>query len=109
MTKKDAAFFPLVASAALFGLYIFFKVMNLSSREPTKFLCRTSKLSMILYFFLTSTLFVFQIFSKEYVNLLLTGYFFILGVITLAHLARYCNFIFTFISIFLLDFLEKEC
>ncbi|XP_034241234.1 minor histocompatibility antigen H13 isoform X2 [Thrips palmi] len=51
MTKKDAAVFPLVASAALFGLYLFFKI-----------------------------------FSKEYVNLLLTGYFFILGVITLTHL-----------------------
>ena len=52
MTKKDAAFFPLIASAALFGLFLFFKI-----------------------------------FSKEYVNLLLTGYFFILGVITLTHLA----------------------
>ncbi|XP_026279238.1 minor histocompatibility antigen H13 isoform X2 [Frankliniella occidentalis] len=52
MTRKDAAFFPLIASAALFGLYLFFKI-----------------------------------FSKEYVNLLLTGYFFILGIITLTHLA----------------------
>ncbi|XP_063239194.1 minor histocompatibility antigen H13 [Bacillus rossius redtenbacheri] len=51
MTQKDAALFPLIASAALFGLYIFF-----------------------------------QIFSKEYINLLLTGYFFFLGVLALCHL-----------------------
>uniref|UniRef100_T1I048 Signal peptide peptidase n=3 Tax=Rhodnius TaxID=13248 RepID=T1I048_RHOPR len=52
MSHKDAAMFPFIASAALFGLYIFF-----------------------------------QIFSKEYINLLLTGYFFILGVIALCYLS----------------------
>lgn len=51
MTKKDAMMFPIIASCALFGLYIFFKI-----------------------------------FSKEYINLLLTGYFFILGVLALSHL-----------------------
>ncbi|RZF32948.1 hypothetical protein LSTR_LSTR000818 [Laodelphax striatellus] len=51
MTQKDAAMFPLIASAALFGLYIFF-----------------------------------QTFSKEYINLLVTGYFFFLGVLALCHL-----------------------
>ncbi|XP_049831885.1 minor histocompatibility antigen H13 [Schistocerca gregaria] len=51
MSHKDAAMFPLIASVALFGLYIFF-----------------------------------QIFSKEYINLLLTGYFFFLGVLALCHL-----------------------
>ncbi|KAI1291097.1 Minor histocompatibility antigen H13 [Halotydeus destructor] len=51
MTSKDAMMFPLVASCALFGLYIFFKL-----------------------------------FSKEYINLLLTGYFFILGVLALCHI-----------------------
>lgn len=30
MTQKDAAMFPLISSAALFGLYIFFQV-NLKS------------------------------------------------------------------------------
>nr|CAH7766577.1 unnamed protein product [Callosobruchus chinensis] len=40
MTKKDAAIFPIMASCALFALYI-----------------------------------VFKLFSKEYINLLLTGYF----------------------------------
>lgn len=51
MTKKDAMMFPIIASCALFGLYIFFKI-----------------------------------FSKEYINLLLTGYFFVLGVLALSHM-----------------------
>lgn len=51
MTRKDAAMFPVIASCALFGLYIFF-----------------------------------QVFSKEYINLLLTFYFFFLGVLALTHL-----------------------
>lgn len=51
MTMKDAAMFPIIASCALFGLYI-----------------------------------VFTLFSKEYINLLLTGYFFFLGVFALTHL-----------------------
>jgi minor histocompatibility antigen H13 len=42
---KDAAMFPLFASAALFGLYL-----------------------------------VFRIFSKEYINMLLTVYFFVIGI-----------------------------
>merc|ERR1712241_625416 len=50
MTQKDAAMFPIIASCALFGLYLFFKF-----------------------------------FSKEYINLLLSGYFFVLGVFALAH------------------------
>ncbi|XP_050682669.1 minor histocompatibility antigen H13 isoform X2 [Leptidea sinapis] len=51
MSNKDALMFPIIASCALFGLYIFF-----------------------------------QFFSKEYINLLLTGYFFFLGVLALSHL-----------------------
>ncbi|KAH8273668.1 hypothetical protein KR018_007992 [Drosophila ironensis] len=51
MTKKDAMYFPLIASAALFGLYLFFKV-----------------------------------FQKVHINYLLSGYFFVLGVIALANL-----------------------
>jgi len=50
MTTKDAAMFPIMASCALFGLYI-----------------------------------IFKLFSKEYINLLLTGYFFFLGVLALTH------------------------
>lgn len=51
MTSRDAMLFPIIASGALFGLYI-----------------------------------VFKIFSKDYINLLLTGYFFFLEVLALAHL-----------------------
>lgn len=51
MTSKDALMFPIIASCALFGLYIFF-----------------------------------QIFSKDYINLLLTGYFFFLGIMALSNL-----------------------
>ncbi|XP_074642126.1 signal peptide peptidase-like [Tubulanus polymorphus] len=51
MTTKDAAMFPIIASAFLFGLYL-----------------------------------IFQIFGKEYINYLLTGYFFFLGVLALAHI-----------------------
>ncbi|CAB0039714.1 unnamed protein product [Trichogramma brassicae] len=52
MSQKDAAMFPFISSAALFGLYIFF-----------------------------------QVFSKEYINYLLTGYFFFLGVLALSHIS----------------------
>merc|ERR1719402_1274168 len=51
MTQKDAMMFPLIASCALFGLYIFF-----------------------------------QIFSKEYINLLLSFYFLVLGIFALSHM-----------------------
>ncbi|GFN94538.1 signal peptide peptidase [Plakobranchus ocellatus] len=52
MSSKDAAMFPLIASCALFGIYI-----------------------------------LFQIFSKDHINLLLTVYFFMLGVLALTHIA----------------------
>lgn len=52
MTQKDAYMFPVIASCALFGLYI-----------------------------------VFNIFSKDYINLLLSGYFFVLGIFALSHMA----------------------
>lgn len=51
ITGKDAAMFPLIASCALFGIYIFFKV-----------------------------------FSKEYINLLLAFYFFVIGIFAVAHM-----------------------
>ncbi|CAL1289951.1 unnamed protein product [Larinioides sclopetarius] len=51
MSNKDAAMFPVIASCALLGLYIFFKI-----------------------------------FSKEYINLLVTLYFFGLGVLALTHI-----------------------
>ena len=51
MTQKDAAMFPIIASCALFGLYLFF-----------------------------------QFFSKDHINLLLSVYFFVLGVFALTHM-----------------------
>jgi len=51
MTQKDAMMFPIIASCALFGLYIFF-----------------------------------HIFSKEYINLLLSFYFLVLGIFALSHM-----------------------
>ncbi|KAG0725127.1 Minor histocompatibility antigen H13 [Chionoecetes opilio] len=50
MTSRDAAMFPIIASGALFSLYI-----------------------------------VFTVFSKDYINLLLSSYFFVLGVLALSH------------------------
>lgn len=52
MTTKDAAMFPIIASCALFGLYLFF-----------------------------------QFFNKEYINLLMSIYFFVLGIFALSHMA----------------------
>ena len=51
MTSKDAMMFPVIASCALFGLYV-----------------------------------LFRIFSKEYINYLMTGYFVILGAMAVTHL-----------------------
>uniref|UniRef100_A0A1I8H1F8 Minor histocompatibility antigen H13 n=1 Tax=Macrostomum lignano TaxID=282301 RepID=A0A1I8H1F8_9PLAT len=53
MTSKDAAMFPLYASGALFGIYLFFKLI-----------------------------------SKEYINMLLAFYFFLLGVLALTHVLK---------------------
>jgi len=51
MTQKDAMMFPLIASCALFGLYM-----------------------------------IFNIFGKEYINMLLSFYFLVLGIFALAHM-----------------------
>jgi len=51
MTQKDAMMFPIIASCALFGLYVFF-----------------------------------QVFGKEYINLLLSFYFLVLGIFALSHM-----------------------
>lgn len=58
MSTKDAMMFPLIASCALFGLYL-----------------------------------LFHFFGKEYVNFLLTAYFFVLGVLSLT------NFLSPFMSL----------
>lgn len=78
MTQKDAAMFPIIASGALFGLYIFFQVKTASYQF------QLSHLKLILNFVWTTN--SFQVFSKEYINLLLTGYFFFLGILALTHL-----------------------
>merc|ERR1711962_627847 len=51
MTQKDAMMFPIIASCALFGLYM-----------------------------------IFNIFGKEYINLLLSFYFLVLGIFALSHM-----------------------
>lgn len=73
MTSKDAMMFPLIASGALFGLYMFFKVNYITTSSSD--LNNTDLFAMKI-----------QIFSKEYINLLLTGYFFLLGVLALCHI-----------------------
>ncbi|KAM9855251.1 minor histocompatibility antigen H13 isoform 3-T3 [Aulostomus maculatus] len=78
ITSRDAARFPIIASCTLFGLYLFFKVTQ-------GFLCVPPGVSG----FGTmshSEVFVFsQVFSQEYINLLLSVYFFVLGVLALSH------------------------
>lgn len=51
MTQRDAMMFPLIASCALFGLYM-----------------------------------IFNIFGKEYINMLLSFYFLVLGIFALSHM-----------------------
>merc|ERR1712198_193505 len=51
MTRKDAMMFPIIASCALFGLYM-----------------------------------IFNIFGKEYINMLLSFYFLVLGIFALSHM-----------------------
>uniref|UniRef100_A0A667XBG0 Histocompatibility (minor) 13 n=1 Tax=Myripristis murdjan TaxID=586833 RepID=A0A667XBG0_9TELE len=62
ITSRDAARFPIIASCTLFGLYLFFKVM---AGSPQKKGC--------------------TVFSQEYINLLLSVYFFVLGILALSH------------------------
>ena len=68
---RDAAIFPFYASAALFGLYIVFKV-------------RVALFIILLHTFLT----FLQYLPKEYVNLLLSVLFFSVGVSALSRAGR---------------------
>uniref|UniRef100_A0A6Q2ZNZ0 Histocompatibility (minor) 13 n=1 Tax=Esox lucius TaxID=8010 RepID=A0A6Q2ZNZ0_ESOLU len=68
ITGRDAARFPIIASCTLFGLYLFFKV-SFVSNVATVVLSPES----------------FPIFSQEYINLLLSMYFFVLGILALSH------------------------
>ncbi|XP_054644298.1 minor histocompatibility antigen H13 isoform X2 [Dunckerocampus dactyliophorus] len=65
ITSRDAARFPIVASCTLFGLYLFFKVTFLLDPHSQQH--------------------VTEVFSQEYINLLLSVYFFMLGVLALSH------------------------
>uniref|UniRef100_A0A8C5Q903 Histocompatibility minor 13 n=1 Tax=Leptobrachium leishanense TaxID=445787 RepID=A0A8C5Q903_9ANUR len=79
ITSRDAARFPIIASCTLFGLYIFFKKMQLLSSFPSR------KYAQDLLESHRSCGLQTSIFSQEYINLLLSMYFFILGVLALAH------------------------
>uniref|UniRef100_A0A8C1UDK4 Histocompatibility (minor) 13 n=1 Tax=Cyprinus carpio TaxID=7962 RepID=A0A8C1UDK4_CYPCA len=75
ITSRDAARFPIIASCTLFGLYLFFKVtfsMTNAWKKKKKALD-------------TGFIYLFFIFSQEYINLLLSMYFFVLGILALSH------------------------
>ena len=81
ITSRDAARFPIIASCTLFGLYLFFKVIGVSPAhlqgpdvclDPPNW----SRVST-------------QVFSQEYINMLLSIYFFALGVLALSHTMRW--------------------
>ncbi|KAL4655297.1 minor histocompatibility antigen H13-like isoform X1 [Arapaima gigas] len=66
ITSRDAAKFPIIASCTLFGLYLFFKAS-----------CWQAYCFTLIPFI--------HIFSEEYINLLLSVYFFVLGILALSH------------------------
>uniref|UniRef100_A0A8K9XFE9 Minor histocompatibility antigen H13 n=1 Tax=Oncorhynchus mykiss TaxID=8022 RepID=A0A8K9XFE9_ONCMY len=74
ITGRDAARFPIIASCTLFGLYLFFKVSIITPPPPPPPPAS-----------LTSAGKLYVIFSQEYINLLLSMYFFVLGILALAH------------------------
>lgn len=78
ITGRDAARFPIIASCTLFGLYLFFKVTLGFLSPPQLQNCSSSNRVYVLM----------QVFSQEYINLLLSVYFFGLGVLALSHTMR---------------------
>ncbi|XP_075217296.1 signal peptide peptidase isoform X1 [Lycorma delicatula] len=82
MSQKDAAIFPLIASVALFCLYIVFQEENSANLSDEMSGTNTESVFKLLAALFSNE----EIFSKEYINLLLTGYFFFLGVLALCHL-----------------------
>ena len=70
---RDAAVFPLYASAGLFGLYLFFKVFG-----------DEGGVGIVCHFVFCP----FQYVPKEYVNLLLSMFFIMLGVSALTRALR---------------------
>uniref|UniRef100_A0A8C7I1U9 Histocompatibility minor 13 n=1 Tax=Oncorhynchus kisutch TaxID=8019 RepID=A0A8C7I1U9_ONCKI len=73
ITGRDAARFPIIASCTLFGLYLFFKVSIITPPPPCPCITCFCPESFP------------AIFSQEYINLLLSMYFFVLGILALSH------------------------
>lgn len=73
----------------VFTSVLHFQCRSLLLQKPEKM---TSKDAAIFPIMASCSLFalyiVFKLFSKEYINLLLAGYFFFLGVLALTHLLR---------------------
>lgn len=85
ITSRDAARFPIIASCTLFGLYLFFKVSRRLLPRGELRRCISSDEAC----FWCWTCAVTQVFSQEYINLLLSVYFFVLGILALSHTMRY--------------------
>ncbi|XP_034151861.1 minor histocompatibility antigen H13 isoform X3 [Esox lucius] len=93
ITGRDAARFPIIASCTLFGLYLFFKEYM---HEGKPSLLHSTFLNWCTQLLRMRQLLLFQhdnntkhtsgvIFSQEYINLLLSMYFFVLGILALSH------------------------
>lgn len=84
ITGRDAARFPIIASCTLFGLYLFFKVTRGFLSPPPGVLSPVTHVIVVQPRVSVLT----QVFSQEYINLLLSVYFFGLGVLALSHTMR---------------------
>ncbi|XP_064429051.1 minor histocompatibility antigen H13 isoform X12 [Mirounga angustirostris] len=93
ITSRDAARFPIIASCTLLGLYLFFKVY-FPNKSYTGSVLKTwktqkSKKGKTAVIQNPTTRdnhrFPLEIFSQEYINLLLSVYFFVLGILALSH------------------------
>uniref|UniRef100_A0A8C4IDQ0 Minor histocompatibility antigen H13 n=1 Tax=Dicentrarchus labrax TaxID=13489 RepID=A0A8C4IDQ0_DICLA len=86
ITGRDAARFPIIASCTLFGLYLFFKVTRWGGvRAGPQVELQTHWDKRCLRTHTVTFVFRLQVFSQEYINLLLSVYFFGLGVLALSH------------------------
>ncbi len=81
LTRKDALMFPLIASCGLFGLYLLFKACSvlwaLSCYLPSH--CHLTAAAHVIHP---------QFIGKEYVNLLLGTYFYLIGAVSVAQWLR---------------------
>ncbi|XP_052449476.1 minor histocompatibility antigen H13 isoform X1 [Carassius gibelio] len=88
ITSRDAARFPIIASCTLFGLYLFFKTVHTASMEGLRALGLNLKYLKLCSEDEPEVSRVWndmRIFSQEYINLLLSMYFFVLGILALSH------------------------